>query len=133
MNGEYLFQFGTYGMNDGQFRQPIGLAVNSKGDIIVCEYGGHSIQIFDWEGHFISKFGSYGNGDGQFSYPWGVCVTPDDSIIIADTGNNRIQMMSSTGQFISKLSTKNNPCCVYIDSNGRILVGENGGVLERFN
>ena len=36
-----ILQFGSKGNGDGQFSNPVAVAVNSKGEIIVCEQGNH--------------------------------------------------------------------------------------------
>jgi len=63
-----VLQFGSPGSGDGQFGNPFGVACNSRGDIVVVEYGNHLVQGFDKAGRFLFKFGSNGNGNGQFSY-----------------------------------------------------------------
>jgi len=47
---------------DDQFSNPHGVACNSRGDIIVVEYGNHRVQVFNKAGVFLFKFGSQGNG-----------------------------------------------------------------------
>ena len=50
-------QFGEFGVLEGQFTEPSGVAVNAQNDIIVADTNNHRIQIFDKEGRFKFQFG----------------------------------------------------------------------------
>jgi tripartite motif-containing protein 2/3/tripartite motif-containing protein 71 len=81
--------------------RPWGVAINSKGNIIVAEYGEKCISIFSPEGEKIRSFGSEGSRPGQFKWPQGVAVDDDDNILVVDNWNNRIQKFTSDGRFVS--------------------------------
>jgi tripartite motif-containing protein 2/3/tripartite motif-containing protein 71 len=85
---------------------PWGVAFCSKGNIIVAEYGGHCISIFNPKGEEIKSFGSQGSGHGQFNNPEGVAVDDSDNILVADYENNRIQKFTSCGKFITAVKSK---------------------------
>ena len=53
---------------------PTGIAVNSKGSIVITDIQGHSAYIFDKEGNCLGKIGSKGKNAGQFINPGGVQV-----------------------------------------------------------
>ena len=46
----YHQKFGEFGVLEGQFTEPSGVAVNGQGDIIVADTNNHRIQIFDSNG-----------------------------------------------------------------------------------
>ena len=46
----YHQKFGEFGVLEGQFTEPSGVAVNAQGDIIVADTNNHRIQIFDSTG-----------------------------------------------------------------------------------
>ena len=48
----YHQKFGEFGVLEGQFTEPSGVAVNAQGDIIVADTNNHRIQIFDSNGRF---------------------------------------------------------------------------------
>jgi hypothetical protein len=60
---------GEFGVMEGQFTEPSGVAVNAQNDIIVADTNNHRIQIFDKEGRFKFQFGECGKRDGQLLYP----------------------------------------------------------------
>ena len=107
-NQQPTLQFGSSGNADGQFSTPWGVATNSQGEIIVCDYN-HRIQIFNHQGQFLKKFGTQGNQNGQFSSPIGVSIDPrNEQIIVADLGNHRVQIFDSQGNFIRVFGSQGN-------------------------
>jgi len=121
--------FGSNGKENGQFQNPYGIAISSKGSIIVCDYHNDRIQIFDSKGNFLSTFGSNGNGNGQFQNPYGIAINSKGNIIISDQSNHRIQIFDSEGNFLSKFGSNGNgngqfssPRAICIDKNDRIYV-----------
>ena len=48
----YHCKFGEFGVMEGQFTEPSGVAVNAQNDIVVADTNNHRIQIFDKEGRF---------------------------------------------------------------------------------
>ncbi len=45
-NGKFLGQFGSVGMDPGQFDEPVGLALDSRGSIYVADTWNQRIQVF---------------------------------------------------------------------------------------
>jgi len=94
-------QAGVYGSSDGQFKNPMGVTVDSSGNVFVVDTYNNRIQEFTSAGGFITKWGSYGTGNGQFWNPAGVAVDSSDNVYVADTSNKRIQKFDSNGNFIT--------------------------------
>ena len=65
----YYCHFGEFGVTQGQFTEPSGVAVSAQGDIIVADTNNHRIQVFDNDGRFKFHFGECGKRDGQLLYP----------------------------------------------------------------
>ena len=85
---------------------PWGVPINQQGQIVVAEYGGNCVSIFNSTGEKIRSFGSGGSGHGQFNQPRGVAIDDDGNILVVDGGNNRIQKFSSDGRFIAAVGTQ---------------------------
>jgi tripartite motif-containing protein 71 len=89
--GTFITKWGSKGDENGQFRNPLGVAVDSSNNVYVADTGNDRIQKFTSEGTFVTKWGSNGEGDGQFLAPIGVAVDSSNNVYVADGGNTRIQ------------------------------------------
>ena len=78
----YHCKFGEFGVLEGQFTEPSGVAVNAQNDIIVADTNNHRIQIFDKDGRFKFQFGECGKRDGQLLYPNRVAAVKSSGDII---------------------------------------------------
>ncbi|XP_023246790.1 brain tumor protein [Copidosoma floridanum] len=143
----YHCKFGEFGIMEGQFTEPSGVAVNAQNDIIVADTNNHRIQIFDKEGRFKFQFGECGKRDGQLLYPNRVAVvrTSGDIIVTERSPTHQIQIYNQYGQFVRKFGANilQHPRGVTVDSKGRIVVVEckvmrviifdqMGNVLQKF-
>jgi DNA-binding beta-propeller fold protein YncE len=45
-NGNYITQFGSAGVGDGQFDEPVGLAVDADGTVYVADTWNMRVQVF---------------------------------------------------------------------------------------
>ena len=99
-DGEFLSSWGTYGIEDGKFKSPVGIAVYENNVYVVDDKIGN-IQKFDSNGNFILKWGEFGTEDGQFNKPKGVTVDSNGIVYVADSKNYRIQIFTSDGEFLS--------------------------------
>jgi len=147
--GNFLGKWGSYGSGDGQFAGggygagpgPIGIGVNSQGNVFVTDTENHRIQRFNSEGKFLGKWGSYGTADGKFSCPHGIAVDKSGNIFVADTRNHRIQWFDSSGAFMRKWGTYGSgngefmyPRGIAVDSLGGVFVADTANTrVERFD
>lgn len=100
--GKLLAQWGENGTNESKLQFPRSVAVNSKGDMYVSEYGlVERIQQFSHRGtRFVRAFGVPGTGSGELNRAEGLGIGPDDRLYVADSCNHRIQVYSSDGKFL---------------------------------
>ena len=82
-------------------KEPWGVAINQRGEVIVTDYGGHCVSVFSPSGEKLRTFGTCGSGQGQLQYPRGVTVDGEWNILVADSGNYRIQKFTPEGQFLT--------------------------------
>ena len=87
-----------------QFNGPIGVAVDTRGNIYVADSYNDRIRMITPEGQVstVAGKGSPGYADGDrstalFDTPSGIVVANDNSLIVADTGNDRLRRISPEG------------------------------------
>jgi DNA-binding beta-propeller fold protein YncE len=80
------------GMNFGPCS---GVAVNSKGNILVFNRSAHALLEFDAAGKFLRQLVS-----GIFTIPHGLRVDADDNIWVTDTGAHFVLKMSPKGRIL---------------------------------
>jgi tripartite motif-containing protein 71 len=92
--------FGSKGGGDGQFFNPMGIAVGTNGDIYVVDHLHHRIQRFSSFGSFLGKWGSIGTANDQFRGPMGIAVDSNFDVYVTDSLNHRVQKFDRNGVFI---------------------------------
>ena len=80
--GRYEFEWGTKGAGPGEFRLPHGIAVDTRGRVIVCDRSNSRLQVFDPRGKFLAEWKG-----PQIGRPYGVSVGPDGRIFVIDGGD----------------------------------------------
>lgn len=91
-NGELIKQ-----ITHSELVEPIGIAVTSKGDMIIADNGTTSIVMLDSNGKLLRKVGKKGTANGQFTLISCVGVGPNDEILVADS---RIQVFNNDGHYL---------------------------------
>ena len=77
---------------------PFGIAFNSGGEMIISEWGGHQISIFDIRGQKIRTFGSRGDSPELMKYPAGIAIDDADNIYVSS--EHKLQKFTSSGELI---------------------------------
>ncbi len=107
-NGSFRFSFGGYGVGNGQFVFPSGIAYDSvNGEIYVSNYTtDHArVQVFTPDGVYKRTIGVFGGyGPGNLTKPHGVYVY-ENRVYIADIYQNHIAVFDRLGNFIDFIGT----------------------------
>ncbi len=101
-------KLGTPTKTIDRVKQPWGIAINQKGELVVAEVGGYCVSIFNSRGEKIRSFGSR---NGQFSLCYGVAIEDSGDILVTDGGNNRIEKFSADGRYITAVGTRGSGQC----------------------
>lgn len=135
--GEYLFSWGEYGTDPGQFNLPHTVCTDSQGKVYIADRENHRVQIFDDQGTYLDQWNNLhrpcglhiqddlvyigqlpSHLDVNADYPnIGACVT------IHDLSGRRLARLGDVhpgegpGQFTA-------PHSIAVDSRGDIYVGE---------
>src|SRR5258706_1733338 len=102
----YLMQWGSPGIDMGQFNSPDGVATDAAGDVYVADH--YRIQKFTNTGTYLTQWGSYGSGsgNGQLNSPFlGVATDAAGDVYVANPGSNLIQKFTNTSTFLTPLGS----------------------------
>ncbi|MBN2314209.1 MAG: hypothetical protein JXM79_09785 [Sedimentisphaerales bacterium] len=99
-DGNFLTQWGDFGVADGQFQIAETIAIDKQGDIYVADSGNHRVQKFDPNGKFLHKWGDLGSKDGQFRMPQSIAFDAAGNVYVLDLQS--VQKFTSGGQFLEK-------------------------------
>ena len=86
--------------------KPYGIAINSRGEMIVSEFGAHRVSVLDSTGKVIRRFGSRGDRPEQMIYATGVAVDRDDNVYVAS--DHKLQKFSRDGHLIKTVGLYGN-------------------------
>ena len=128
--------FGEEGSAEGMFKNPLGVAVTDKDEILVADCLNHRVQVFDSNGTFLRSFGHKGENVGEFNRPFGIATDKDRKISVADKDNHRVQIFSWEGRHLGSFGAKgsldsqlSNPWGLSLGSTGNIIVADTGNKL----
>ena len=77
---------------------PYGTAFNSHQEMIVSEWGGHRVSIFDIRGQNVRTFVSRGDSPDQMECPAGIATDDTDNIYVSS--KHKLQKFTSRGELI---------------------------------
>ena len=80
---------------------PLGLALNSDQQLVVAEWGGKKVTVFDREGKKVQRI-----TNENLSNPNGVAVDKDDNIYVSDWGNSSILKFTKEGKLMKIVGRK---------------------------
>ena len=128
--------FGEGGSGDGMFKNPLGVAVTDKDEIVVADCLNHRVQVFDSNGTFLRSFGHKGKNAGEFKNPTGIAIDKDRKILVSECYNHRVQILSWEGRHLGSFGGQGSldsqlsyPFGLSLDSDGNVIVADSGNKL----
>jgi len=80
-DGDFIMTWGSTGKEDGEFRDPHALAMDSTGRLFVGDRANNRVQIFDQDGNHLETW-------TQFGRPSGLFIDHNDILYAADSESN---------------------------------------------
>jgi len=109
---------GLEGAEPGQLKVPHGIALDSRGRMLVNDSDNKRISVFDQDGRFIE------------TWPWasrgGIVVTADDTVYVSDVNAGEVYLLRE-GQLLDTISVEARPHGLAVDSDGAIYVSDSIG------
>ncbi len=120
-DGEFILTWGTQGEEPGQFREPVGIAIEQdgliqpenkkknqkevRGEVIyITDTANRRIQKFDTKGTYLGEFGVLGWED-YYTEPF-AALDSGGRLWLTDSRNNRIEVFDTFGMLLGLWSAK---------------------------
>lgn len=138
--GTFIHAFGKDGKGDGEFHNPLAVAVDAQDNIYVADTDNNRIQKFDAKGRFLKKWGRPGRGNGEFNLPSGITVDKG-YVYVVDTDNHRVQKFTAEGEFVATWGQSGSregefyrPKGIDADQDGNVYVADcNNHRIQKFS
>ena len=116
---QFAFHFGSKGKEQGQFDQPLGIAVSDKSSTLaVADANNKRVQMFGFDGNFLREIPLEAKTSS-------VAFTESgDLLSFVDRNDNKLPLYTEGGQFIRCISDEHVKKLWYISggSDGRIII-----------
>ena len=90
--GEYLYDIGSKGCDDGQFSYPTGLAIDKFNRLIVCDRDNDRLQLFTLDGKYVAKVaGSFFDHNSNL---FGCAVSNTGHLFVTDNNKHCIYVFN---------------------------------------
>lgn len=109
---------GVEGSEPGQLLVPHGVAVDSRGRILVNDSDNHRISVFDRDGNFVETW--------PFASRGGIVVTADDTVYISDVNAGTVNIVKD-GKLIDSIPIDGRAHGLGLDTDGTIYVSDARG------
>lgn len=124
-DGRLIRTIGEPGSNPGQFIRPLGVTVDSKGNVYVADVIKCQLYKFDPQGKLISSFGGISNSVGGLVRPKHIAVDREGIIFVVDASFQNVQLFNSQGQVLTSFgSAGNHPGAMYLPAGITVHEGD---------
>ena len=86
-SGTFLYKFGKKGYQDGEFKMPHGLLVDSSKNLLVCDSGNNRVQQFTLDGRITGKTIT------RLSDPTSITTAPNGCILVTSFDEKKVYIL----------------------------------------
>jgi hypothetical protein len=133
-DGECSVLFGDFGAAPGEFNDPSGIEIDSRGRIVIADRQNDRMQFCDYQGDCIA-FGSFNSGPdavpGEFWEPAGTLADGTGRLFIGETGDEVISVCDEDGKCVARMGVAGTgvgefktPSSLALTSRGDLVVVE---------
>lgn len=97
---EEVLSIGSLSGEHDAFGRVTGVAMDSRGRILVADERAHHFKVFDRSGTYLATVGRRGEGPGEFAAPSGIVVTPGDTVFVLDPERALISVFSPDYEWV---------------------------------
>ena len=95
-NGRHFRRFGSEGLELGQLKVPVSIAIDQHNTVYVVELDNDRVSMFTTEGRFVRCIGAAeGWRKKRFNAPFGIAVDTSGNLYVSDYLNHRIVILKS--------------------------------------
>ena len=84
---------GQYGVQPGQFKYPLGIAVDKQGNVWVADTQNERLQKLSPDGTVRAVYGTRGAGPGQVQEPVYIAFDSQGALYVAEKTGRRVQKL----------------------------------------
>ncbi len=121
-----VLAFGREGTGPGEFRGPIGVAVDDSGYVYITDSGNDRIEKFSADGKFVTSWGHTGSAAGELRRPMHIRWATDGLLYVAEYLNDRIQVFRRDGRSVSRIGGDRAAPPAALDAPGGVAVSPLG-------
>lgn len=97
--GRTIREWGRYGYGDDEFIGPTDVAIDSNGDVFVCDHDNRAVKKFTADGRYLD----WSIEDGiDLESPTGVAIGPNDILYVLDRGTPWVKIFAPDGRCLAR-------------------------------
>ena len=100
LTGKTIGVIGKVGDGDGEFRLPLGVATDTKGNVYVVDLMRCRVQKFSPDGAYLAGVGTTGDYPGAFVRPKHISVDAAGNLYVVDAAFQNVQMFDERLQLL---------------------------------
>lgn len=133
VDGKFVKEIGEVGFENGQFRYPYSIALDTEGFYYVVDVLNTRVQVFNPDYTFARNIGEWGIEKGQFFRPQAIAIDKKGRVFVTESYQKIgvIQAFSKDGTFLAIIGDKAKkklsfsvPTDICFDNRGRVYICE---------